>query len=319
MGLKKKKKEELTKHINRFSDEETTKFEIEEGSLKTQLSESVGAPATIMLLAGIKDFVGFSWSLDNEINTLGRSSRMTDICIPHDSVSKTHCQFIRSGWKFYIKDLASTNKTCVNERELTPGEMVEVKNNSRVRCGNVIFKFLGEGSLESFSTLSVFEKSQKDALTGVGNREALNTVGAQYFDLSVKTHQHLSLVVFDIDHFKKINDTYGHTAGDKVLKMIADLVSHLIREKDRLFRCGGEEFCLFTHSTEDEARAVAERIRRTVERTVFSFKSQAIRTTVSVGISCLADGDAKWEDIFLRADKALYKAKDSGRNKIVLS
>ena len=123
------------------------------------------------------------------------------------------------------------------------------------------------------------------------------------------------MAVWDIDKFKNVNDTYGHQAGDRVLTVVAKLLSQQIRETDFVARFGGEEFVLLMPETPlDQARKVADNLRNSIEACEFHFKDQRVPVTISCGLAEFNDGD-KAETVFDRADRALYKAKHSGRNR----
>jgi len=124
-------------------------------------------------------------------------------------------------------------------------------------------------------------------------------------------------VIWDVDHFKKVNDTFGHKAGDKVLRTIARNLAGSIRETDFIARYGGEEFVhLMTGAELENCVAVADKLRGKIEATGFHFREQAVTITVSCGVTQFRDGDSS-ESWFERADRALYKAKQAGRNRCV--
>lgn len=162
------------------------------------------------------------------------------------------------------------------------------------------------------------KKAMHDALTGLPNREAYQ----QRLDQEVQRLQRygnkLSLMVCDVDLFKRINDNYGHLAGDKVLKIIAKSLQANLRDSDFIARFGGEEFvALMPETSLNEAKLVAEKLREQVENSPFNFKKEPVQITVSFGISEFTEGDSS-NDVFERADKALYKAKEKGRNQVQL-
>ena len=161
--------------------------------------------------------------------------------------------------------------------------------------------------------------SLTDGLTGVDNRRALEQRLHEMFEHSLRLHEPVACVMCDIDHFKKVNDTYGHAAGDEVLKQFAEILSHEAREIDRVGRYGGEEFLLLLPGTVlDAAVTFAERVRQRVEAHTFSFEGGTLTKTVSLGV-------ASWphpringrEEMLKAADDALYVAKEMGRNKVV--
>jgi len=160
------------------------------------------------------------------------------------------------------------------------------------------------------------KKAMHDALTGLPNREAYQERVEQEIHRIERYGGSLSLIVCDIDLFKRINDSYGHLAGDKVLKIISKSLQRNLRDSDFIARFGGEEFVvLMPETSTKEAKLVAEKLRKKVESSPFNFKKEPVQITVSFGISEFAKGETI-EEVFSRADKALYKAKDNGRNQV---
>jgi diguanylate cyclase len=162
------------------------------------------------------------------------------------------------------------------------------------------------------------KKAMHDALTGLPNRESYQQRIEQEIHRIERYGGSLSLMVCDIDLFKRINDNYGHLAGDKVLKIIAKSLQNNLRDSDFIARFGGEEFvALMPETSCQEAKLVAEKLRKKVEESPFNFKKEPVQITISFGISEFAEGE-NLEDVFQRADKALYKAKAKGRNQVQL-
>lgn len=157
----------------------------------------------------------------------------------------------------------------------------------------------------------------QDPLTGVGNRVALETTLNREIGLAQRHQQDLSLLIIDIDHFKLVNDNYGHSAGDCVLKDIATQLNLCCRDTDAIYRFGGEEFVVILNKT-DLAGAViiAERLRECIEDSSTTHGDKAINVTTSVGVARLRKEDSM-DSLFERADQALYKAKKQGRNRTV--
>ena len=155
-----------------------------------------------------------------------------------------------------------------------------------------------------------------DPLTGVNNRSAMNSTIIRETELARRHENPLSLIELDIDHFKEVNDTYGHAAGDAVLKTIAKVIENCIRSSDIIFRAGGEEFILVLSNTRKRgALLLAERIRKTIEQFDFHFGDIKIPVTASLGVACFEKGDDS-ESLYEKTDSALYQAKQSGRNRI---
>jgi diguanylate cyclase len=161
-------------------------------------------------------------------------------------------------------------------------------------------------------------KAMHDSLTGLPNREFYQQRLEQELQRIKRYGGKLSLMVCDVDLFKRINDNYGHLAGDKVLNIIAKSLQKNLRSSDFIARYGGEEFvALMPETSTAEAKIIAEKLRKKVERSPFNFKKEPIQITVSFGISEFAPGESA-DEVFSRADKALYAAKEKGRNQVQL-
>lgn len=157
----------------------------------------------------------------------------------------------------------------------------------------------------------------RDELTGCGNKRALDASLHREAELSVRHDTPLSILMLDVDHFKRINDTYGHMAGDLVLKDFAATIKRWARSSDLCFRYGGEEFLLILDDTDSiQALKIADRIRKAVEENVFNYNGKIIPVTVSLG-SATWKADEKLDSLKDRADQALYSAKQNGRNTVV--
>ena len=165
--------------------------------------------------------------------------------------------------------------------------------------------------------LNAMQTAARDALTGVGNRVALEVTAEREIAMARRNGQPSALLVIDIDHFKRVNDKYGHSAGDSVLVETARQLQQNCRESDSIFRFGGEEFVvLLSQTDENGATAIAERIRNAIDSMAVQYGAQIIHTTASIGVACLnrSEGLHAWFD---RADQALYLAKQAGRNRVV--
>lgn len=162
------------------------------------------------------------------------------------------------------------------------------------------------------------KKAMHDALTGLPNRESYQQRIEQETHRIERYGGSLSLMMCDIDLFKRINDNYGHLAGDKVLKIIARSLQSNLRDSDFIARFGGEEFIvLMPETSAEEAKFVADKLRKKIEESPFNFKKEPVQITISFGISEFSQGESL-EEVFQRADKALYKAKENGRNQVML-
>jgi diguanylate cyclase (GGDEF)-like protein len=228
-----------------------------------------------------------------------------------DSVSRQHLRIEWNGESHVAVDLGSTNGTYVNEQRITRQQL---SDGDRVRVGKVLLKYIAGSNVE----LACHEELQRlmryDGLTGIANRlQFAETVG-QRVDAKDGSGQPLSLILFDLDHFKRVNDDYGHTAGDLVLQQAARAAGTQVTEKELLARIGGEEFgVLCVGSNLGQARALAERLRTAVERAEINFGTRRIPLTVSLGVAERM-AEETTESLFKRADTQLYAAKAAGRN-----
>lgn len=159
--------------------------------------------------------------------------------------------------------------------------------------------------------------SVTDPLTGLYNRRHFEDTIEREFLRASRYNNHLSFAIIDVDFFKKVNDTYGHSTGDYVLKEVAYLILQNLRKTDMVFRYGGEEFTvIITETPKEKAIIPLERLRKAVEDYPFSYNSQNINVTISIGISEVCKNITTVHQLFDDADKALYKAKENGRNQI---
>lgn len=298
-------------------DDENEKTSIVTGDTIRRGMQEVDAPPMIIVLMGPPSYIGKQWSLTETDMVIGRSVE-SQVFIDDKSVSRAHAKFVIYNNEVSIIDLGSSNKTVINGDVVQPLTPYKLKNNDQIKTGNVIFKFLEKGSIEAATTKDMYEKSQKDALTGAFSKGALLDKGPEAMKRSEILNEPLSLIAFDIDHFKKVNDTHGHPAGDYVLKELARIVStKLVRGNDYFARSGGEEFVLLLYgSTLSQSLEIAERIRSTVQGHRFEFENTVMPITVSLGVSTKEPQDSDWQNIFKRADDALYNSKKSGRNRV---
>jgi diguanylate cyclase (GGDEF)-like protein len=160
------------------------------------------------------------------------------------------------------------------------------------------------------------KEAETDELTGLPNRRTFLDTAANLF----RSSEQISLFMLDIDHFKNVNDTYGHDAGDEVLRALAAAGTTYSREKDIFPRIGGEEFvALLPETNLEQARSIAEKLRTVLEQQDFIHSwriDQAIPFTVSIGVATRAPGEVEVGEVLKRADQALYRAKEGGRNRV---
>jgi diguanylate cyclase (GGDEF)-like protein len=164
----------------------------------------------------------------------------------------------------------------------------------------------------------IWELATTDSLTGIMNRRQFMSLAEQEFRRTRRYHHLFSLLILDIDHFKRINDSYGHMFGDQVIKAVVQEVAHILRKTDYLGRFGGEEFViLLSESDSGQALLVAQRILEGVAATTFHIREETVSVTVSIGVTTYQTEDESLDALLERADEALYQAKRQGRNRAI--
>jgi diguanylate cyclase (GGDEF)-like protein len=246
-----------------------------------------------------------------------------DLILRDDGISRIHVEISPSGpSEVVVRDLESTNGTFVRGKRI---KQAELQNGDKILLGRcTLIKFALHDELDLRFQQEMYNSSIRDGLTGVFNR--------RYFDQKIITdmsfaRRHripLSLIMLDIDHFKRVNDTYGHRAGDSVLVAVADTVASSIRTEDVLTRYGGEEFAIIAQATgADGATVLAERIRQTVAALSVpadDHPGAEVSVTASAGVATVPPGtEVDLADLMASADKNLYEAKSRGRDRVVTS
>lgn len=253
-------------------------------------------------------------------NHIGRSSQAR-ITLLDEEVSRMHaCIHLEMLGDHHVElileDLKSTNGTFINGRPLDgPAALVP---GDRIAIGTHVLKLVGMDDLERSFHETLLDQSTKDPLTGLGNRGATLSELQNRFDLSRRHERPLSVIMCDLDHFKRINDTYGHGAGDLVLTVFGERVRQNLRGTDLAGRIGGEEFLLILPETDMEgAMLLAERLRTAIGESTFSLGAETLRVTCSLGVAERVLEDRDGGSLLGRVDNALYQAKQKGRNRVV--
>jgi diguanylate cyclase (GGDEF)-like protein len=246
---------------------------------------------------------------------VGRSSSVR-ISLPEVmSLSRKHARIRYTGSTVTVEDLGSTNGTYVNGQPIH-GRSV-LRSGDRFQTAAVHFKFLHEQDVENAYHLAIYELVTKDGLTETYNKRKYEEEFLREFSRSVRHRRPLSLIVFDLDEFKQINDTYGHLCGDFVLKQVASLARELVRPEQVLARVGGDEFVILAPETEAEgAETLATKLRDRIVGLDHRYGDVKINLTCSFGVAELAEGMTSPHDLYEAADSALLQAKRSGRNRV---
>jgi diguanylate cyclase (GGDEF)-like protein len=271
--------------------------------------------AYLVVLAGAS--VGEMYKIDIEKTVIGRGQN-AQIRLLDDGISREHAQLVVVGERVVLQDLGSTNGTYCNglkvdQKELADGDKILVGSTT-------ILKFTYHDNLDEIFQKQMYESALRDGLTKAFNKRYFTDRLESEFTFSTRHMTPLTLVLFDIDHFKKVNDTYGHQAGDLVLAELSTLMAASLRAEDVFARYGGEEFGVICRGSDSaQGQIVGERLRRAVESGVFIYEGTQIPVTISVGLASLPDPaitDAS--DLIRAADAALYHSKNTGRNRLSL-
>jgi two-component system, cell cycle response regulator len=260
--------------------------------------------------------IGRMQKLEKTEVVLGRSTE-AQMQVEDDGISRKHAKvMLGPNGHFQLVDLGSTNGTFLNGIRVN---VATLQDGDKIQIGsNTVLKFSLQDQLEEQYQKSIYESATRDGLTRIFNKKYFLDTLKKEFAYCLRHRVPLSLVMFDVDHFKKINDTYGHQAGDYCLTRIAAKVNETIRTEDLFARYGGEEFSLMLReSAEDKALICAERCRRAIDTADFNFGGTPIKVSISLGIATLLDSDfSQPEDLLSAADKYLYRAKKAGRNRV---
>jgi diguanylate cyclase (GGDEF)-like protein len=238
------------------------------------------------------------------------------IVLEGDSVSRRHAHLEQRGNVWWAVDDGSTNGTYVNDEQIA--RELHLSNGDRIKVGPTIFKYLTGQDVEAQYHEEIYRMTIIDGLTQAHVKRYLLEALEKEIIRARRHARDLCFMMFDIDHFKKINDFHGHLAGDFVLKELARIVQGRIRRDEVFARYGGEEFAIVLPETNLEgARALAEGLREKVESSRFVFQNEMIHVTISIGVAMLGESDRTSMDLIKHADQKLYDAKRSGRNRVV--
>jgi len=275
---------------------------------------SVSRKAFLVLIYPPGPSMGKRYELTKETTIIGRGSE-ADVIIEKESVSRRHARVMRQGGKYVVEDLKSTNGTYLNDLPITEGVL---QDGDFLKVGNAIYKFLSGGNVEASYYEEIYRLTIVDGLTRAYNKRYFEEFLEREMARCFRTGRPLSLVMFDIDHFKNINDTYGHLTGDFILKDLCRRIRRTVRRDELLARYGGEEFCVVLPEAEKTgAVEFAERIRRIVEEEAFVFEGTKIHVTISLGVTTLVGEDIGLAAFVQQVDEKLYEAKRTGRNRVV--
>jgi diguanylate cyclase (GGDEF)-like protein len=262
--------------------------------------------------------IGRRIALTNSQYIVGRDSD-AGLVVSRSSVSRQHARlYVDDDGNWWVEDLNSTNGTFVNEARIKAQLLNE---GDQVRFGDAIYKFLSGSNIETAYHEAIHSMAIQDGLTGIHNKRYFMEFLEREIAVASRHGHPLTLVMFDVDHFKTVNDSHGHLAGDAVLKELAYRIRPRIRREDLFARYGGEEFACVLPSTPLQGGVVfAEQLRGLVEARPCKFDGQVIPFTISVGVTTMhRETGIDPEGLIKRADDNLYAAKRGGRNRVVPS
>lgn len=245
---------------------------------------------------------------------LGRDEQC-DVRLTDPSISRRHATIERVNGRFRISDRESTNGVFVNgdrvqSSDLRPGD--------QIRVGNRVLKFLTLDNIEVQFHEAVYSMMTRDSLTGTFNKRYFLETLEREIRRGIRYERPVSLVLFDIDHFKSINDTHGHLVGDEVLRQLGQRISDCMADDDVVARYGGEEFAVvLAERSLPAATEVAERCRQVIADDLFDTSVGALPITISVGVAEAGAGERfEVSELIWVTDQKLYEAKRTGRNRV---
>jgi diguanylate cyclase (GGDEF)-like protein len=244
---------------------------------------------------------------------IGRSPE-ADFRIEHPSVSRLHCSVWQEVFGASVRDLGSKNGVLVNG---TPVRVAQLSDGDFVTVGEVVLKFIAGGSMEARYHEALFALANVDSLTQLLNRRAFREALDSAVAAPASTPVPLSLAIFDLDHFKQINDVLGHDAGDAALRRLSTILRDHLRPRDTAGRLGGDEFCVILPQTgPSEAHVWCEQLRQAIDGLGLADRGLPQPVSISVGVATWEPALGSAHDFLRLADKALLRAKAAGRNRV---
>jgi two-component system, cell cycle response regulator len=282
-------------------------------ALASAEKEAQQKPAALLVVGG--ELNGTIFDLVEDQVVAGRSPE-NQIPLEFNGISRRHFKLTEQGDTHLVEDAGSKNGTYLNNKKVeipTP-----LQKGDMIKLGSVALKYLPKGDPERLTYDKLNHEANTDRFTGCYNKTYFNN----RLDLEVKkskvTGDPLTVIVFDLDNFKPLNDNFGHDAGDYVLKDLATLIrQNGIREQDVFARYGGEEFVILMPKTNlKQGFEIAERLRKLIADHDFVYEAKRLPVTASIGVADYRQGVLTGTDLFKRADSAVYKAKEGGRNQV---
>jgi len=291
--------------------EETTQTIVVDGVIGEEL-DNRPISACLVVISGSN--IGHQHQITISQSMIGRSMN-ADIQIDDESASRDHAFIVRDTSGYRIRDNASKNGCFLNDSRIDDCYM---QDGDILRIGGTIFKFLSGNNIEQAYHEELFNLAKVDGLTNIFNRRHFTTSLESEIDRARRYNREMSLILIDIDHFKNVNDTLGHRAGDYILKELANIIVSRSRRVDYVCRYGGEEFAIILPEVDIMgAFKFAVMLKDNVSGHTFIFEQNEIHITISIGISDNMESDHSADELIEVTDRRLYLAKERGRNRVV--
>jgi two-component system, cell cycle response regulator len=274
--------------------------------------------AYLTVLAGSN--LGEMYPVEEGETFVGRGQNAT-IRLNDDGISRRHARLFQQNGAVVIEDLKSSNGTTVNGVAVANQQLHKLQDGDKISLGSTtILRFTLGDQLDTDFQQQMYNAALRDGLTKAFNRKYFLDRLETEIAYARRHRAYLSLLMFDVDHFKRVNDTYGHLAGDFVLAKLAKIAHTTVRTEDVFARYGGEEFAVICRGVPlPSAGILAERLRMTVEATPFEYDGARMPVTVSIGVAAYPDLPIETGvQLIGGADEALYEAKRGGRNRVLL-
>ena len=259
---------------------------------------------------------GAVFSVHGPSAVIGRRDS-ADVPLGDTTVSWEHARLTVESDGIYLEDLSSRNGTFINDRRIR--ERTRLDDGDYVAFGGgTVVKFSMMADFEKCALRTLFELTLRDPLTRLYNRRYFDDRLLGEFAFAQRQQSQLALLLIDIDHFKRFNDTCGHQVGDAILRLVATSIEKMMRPEDVLSRYGGEEFVVIARGTSlRNIHILGERLCHQIQSLVLHLPDPDLRVTVSIGASCVGPGEIKStaEALLKSADRALFEAKAAGRNR----
>lgn len=273
-------------------------------------SEALSRLPRLIVVSGV--FLGQELEIGDEPVIIGRAIEAT-LSLQHPSISRSHCRLWQEDDQFFIEDMGSTNKTYLNGQAVMRAEL---NDGDQIGVGNHALKFFCGASAEARYHQELIDMAVHDGLTGFFNRRHFRMLLDEHVSRA-RSGDALSVLIVDLDHFKQINDHFGHLVGDQVIASVSQLIREQVGDTCQLGRLGGEEFAVAVPGASPElALGFAEAIRSSVAQHRFDVHAVPQQVSASVGIANWSDSMSGSADLLRLADERLYQAKAKGRNRV---